>query len=390
MKIAWFVPSLLIATQSYAGGWEASALDTGFMYKDGNYGELSYASLDYDVKATALKAPGGTVSNITEKNIVKDQNRTVFSFKTSVSDFTLGLSSFTSAAMKLNGSGSTYYSGNGTAIPSADAEISTLAFVSKYSFSENFDVLLGVNQNTLAASTATTSRGTYKISGKSGTGEIYGVAYSKPEIALRVELLAQPKAKMTTSTNYVPSAYGVATIAAALAGGDSACTVVPAGGVNFNSTLNRPETYTLNLQTGIAENTLLIGSIHKTNWSKAQIDVPTGCSASATGSKFTDTTTTKVGVGRKLSDNWSVLASYQQETGGNKTTTSLFTVNNGYQSINLGVSYTVDNITISGGYSYTDIGDVAVVIPVSGTDTTYATYKNNSASALGLKVGVSF
>ena len=390
MKIAWFVPSLLIATQSYAGGWEASALDTGFMYKDGNYGELSYASFDYDVKATALKAPGGTASNITEKNIVKDQNRTVFSFKTSVSDFTLGLSSFTSTAMKLNGSGSTYYSGNGTAIPSADAEISTLAFVSKYSFSENFDVLLGVNQNTLAASTATTSRGTYKISGKSGTGEIYGVAYSKPEIALRVELLAQPKAKMTTSTNYVPSPYGVGTIAAALAGGDSACTVVPAGGVNFNSTLNRPETYTLNLQTGIAENTLLIGSIHKTNWSKAQIDVPTGCSASATGSKFTDTTTTKVGVGRKLSDNWSVLASYQQETGGNKTTTSLFTVNNGYQSINLGVSYTVENITISGGYSYTDVGDISVVIPVSGTDTTFATYKNNSASALGLKVGVSF
>jgi long-chain fatty acid transport protein len=390
MKIVWFVPSLLIATQSYAGGWEASALDTGFMYKDGNYGELSYASLDYDVKATALKNPGGTASNITEKNIVKDQNRTVFSFKSSVADFTLGLSSFTSAAMKLNGSGSTYYSGNGTAIPSADAEINTLAFISKYSFSENFDVLLGVNQNTLADSTATTSRGTYKISGKSGMGEIYGVAYSKPEIALRVELLTQPKAKMTTSTNYVPSAYGVATIAAALAAGDTACTVVPAGGVNFNSTLNRPETYTLNFQSGIADNTLLIGSIHKTNWSKAQINVPTGCSASATGSNFTDTTTTKVGIGRKLSDNWSVLASYQQETGGKKTTTSLFTVNNGYQSINLGASYTVDNITISGGYSYTDIGNVSVVIPVSGTDTTFATYKNNTASALGLKVGVSF
>jgi long-chain fatty acid transport protein len=390
MKIVWFVPSLLIATQSYAGGWEASALDTGFMYKDGNYGELSYASLDYDVKATALKNPGGTASNITEKNIVKDQNRTVFSFKSSVADFTLGLSSFTSAAMKLNGSGSTYYSGNGTAIPSADAEINTLAFISKYSFSENFDVLLGVNQNTLADSTATTSRGTYKISGKSGMGEIYGVAYSKPEIALRVELLTQPKAKMTTSTNYVPSAYGVGTIAAALALGDTACTVVPAGGVNFNSTLNRPETYTLNFQSGIADNTLLIGSIHKTNWSKAQINVPTGCSASATGSNFTDTTTTKVGIGRKLSDNWSVLASYQQETGGKKTTTSLFTVNNGYQSINLGASYTVDNITISGGYSYTDIGNVSVVIPVSGTDTTFATYKNNTASALGLKVGVSF
>ena len=390
MKIVWFVPSLLIATQSYAGGWEASALDTGFMYKDGNYGELSYASLDYDVKATALKAPLGAASNITEKNIVKDQNRTVFSFKTSVSDFTLGLSSYTSAAMKLNGSGSTYYvlsdgvtAGHGTAIPSADAEINTLSFIGKYSFSENLDVLLGVNQNTLADSTATTSRGTYKISGKAGMGEIYGFAYSRPEIALRVELLAQPKAKITTSTNYVASAYGTGTITAA------GCTGTQTN-INFNSTLSRPETYTLNFQTGIAENTLLIGSIHKTNWSKAQIDVPTGCSASATGSKFTDTTTTKIGVGRKLSDNWSVIASYQQETGGKKTTTSLFTVNNGYQSINLGVSYTVDNITISGGYSYTDIGDVSVVIPVSGTNTTFATYKNNTASALGLKVGVSF
>ena len=131
---------------------------------------------------------------------------------------------------------------------------------------------------------------------------------------------------------------------------------------------------------------MLIGSIHKTNWSKAQIDVPTGCSASSTGSKFTDTTTTKIGIGRKLTDNWSILASFQQETGGKKSSESLFTVNNGYQSLNLGASYKMDNITISAGYSYTDIGDVS--IDIGGTN--YATYKNNTASALGLKIGVSF
>lgn len=403
MKIAWFVPSLLIATQSYAGGWEASPLDTAFMYKDGSYGEVSVASLDYAVKATALRNPGGVApATFSEKNIVKNQSRPNFSVKSSFSNFSLGLSSFNSAAMKLNGSGPSFAFGanlsttaNGSAIPSADAEIDTLALIGKYNLTENFDILLGANQNSLQKSTATTSRGTYNISSKSGTSEIYGFAYSIPDIAFRLELIAQPRTKLTASTTYDPSAYGGYTIATARAGGELTCPAATSTAgdgtgtyatVNFNSTLHRPETYTLNFQSGIAEDTLLIGSIHKTNWSKAQIDVPTGCSASSTGSKFTDTTTTKIGIGRKLTDNWSILASFQQETGGKKSSESLFTVNNGYQSLNLGASYKMDNITISAGYSYTDIGDVS--IDIGGTN--YATYKNNTASALGLKIGVSF
>ena len=79
MKIVWFLPSLLIATQSYAGGWEASPLDTAFMYKDGSYGEVSLTSLDYTVKATALRNPGlAAPATFSEKNLVKNQNRPTF------------------------------------------------------------------------------------------------------------------------------------------------------------------------------------------------------------------------------------------------------------------------------------------------------------------------
>ena len=40
------------AQMSAAGGWEASTLDTSFMYNEGNYAEVGTASVTYNVKAT--------------------------------------------------------------------------------------------------------------------------------------------------------------------------------------------------------------------------------------------------------------------------------------------------------------------------------------------------
>ena len=41
----------LAASPALAGGWETGKLDTSFLYEDGNYGELSYGSLNYAVSA---------------------------------------------------------------------------------------------------------------------------------------------------------------------------------------------------------------------------------------------------------------------------------------------------------------------------------------------------
>ena len=83
--------AILSATSATAGGFEASRLDTKFMYEKGNYAELSYASLDYDVKADTR-----TVQNtrLNENSVKTSQNRNVGSFKTKYGGFEVGLTRF--------------------------------------------------------------------------------------------------------------------------------------------------------------------------------------------------------------------------------------------------------------------------------------------------------
>ena len=150
--------------------------------------------------------------------------------------------------------------------------------------------------------------------------------------------------------------------------------------------MSTPASQTLNFQSGVAKDTLVFGSIHRVDWASAQINAETGCSATRAASAFWDTTTYTIGAARKLSDSLALTASVASETGGSNTTTSLFTVNNGYKAINLGAQYKIGKVTISGGYNYTKLGDITVT---DGTSN-YAIYKNNKVSALGIKIGVSF
>jgi len=64
---------------------------------------------------------------------------------------------------------------------------------------------------------------------------------------------------------------------------------------------------------------------------------------------------------------------------------------NGYQSVSLAARYTMDNITITGGYNYTMPGDVDLAHESGGVPSGLtASYKNNNVSAFGLRVGFSF
>lgn len=65
-------------------------------------------------------------------------------------------------------------------------------------------------------------------------------------------------------------------------------------------------------------------------------------------------------------------------------------MNNGYNAFNLGAKYTVDKITISWGYNYTKLGDINIFASSANPTRNYASYKENSVSALGLKIGVNF
>ena len=397
MKKLWAVPILFAASQATAGGWEASKLDTSFMYHEGGFTEFSYGSLDYNVKANATN--NGATLGVTDHKTAKSQTRPAFSLKMGFGDFDFGVSSFTSGSIQMQGGAGKIidpeiaFSGDlkptaaqpagATFVPDADATLNTMSFIGKYNVSENFGVIIGASENSLAKTKITTILGTYDVKAKSAMGSIMGVVYSQPDIAMRVELLVQPKSTIKADSSYTE----------ATGGGNSADEwTAAAGGVSsdasFTTTLSRPETITLNFQSGIAADTLLYGSIHKAAWKSAQITAATDSALTTVTSAFTDTTALSLGVARKINDQLALTASFSSEDGGGKTSKSLFTQSNGSQGISLGARYTVDNIIISGGYNYTNVGDVTV------TDSTgalqQAVYKNNSVSALGFKIGFSF
>ena len=397
MKKLWAAPILFAASQATAGGWEASKLDTSFMYHEGGFTEFSYGSLDYNVKANATN--NGATLGVTGHKTAKSQTRPALSLKMGFGDFDFGVSSFTSGSIQMQGGAGKIIDpaidftatppaptatqpAGATFVPDADATLTTMSFIGKYNVSENFGVIIGASQNSLAKTKITTILGTYDLKAKSAMGSIVGAVYSQPDIAMRVELLVQPKSTIKADSSYTE----------ATGGGNSADEwMAAAGGVSsdasFTTTLSRPETITLNFQSGIAADTLLYGSIHKAAWKSAQLMAATDSALTTVTSEFTDTTALSLGVARKINEQLALTASLSSEDGGGKTSTSLFTQSNGSQGISLGARYTIDNITISGGYNYTNVGDVTVS---SSAGVQQAVYKNNNVSAIGLKIGFAF
>ena len=362
----------LAASPTLAGGWETGKLDTSFLYEDGNYVELSYGSLDYSVNGT-------TQADVTHP-MAKDQTRRSVSGKFQIGNLDVGITSFGSGAIQMDGQNtpaatSGAYAGTALAVsvvPSADVKLDTQAIMARYSFSDNLSVTAGIREAKLKSSTVETLAAAYAINSTSKTGMVYGVAYEIPEYALRAEVVRSEAISMgltgTATTSGVPF------------------------DLDSTASLGIPEATTLKLQTGIAEDTLLMASAHKVKWKSSQIVVDVVNPALNTGSDFANTTSYSLGLGRKLSENTSASLTYSWEDGSGASATSPFTMSNGSKTLSIGVKHTIDALSISGGLSYTKAGDVDVThmaTPTTASGYT-ASYKGNSVTAFGLKVGYNF
>lgn len=389
----------LAASPALAGGWETGKLDTSFLYEDGNYGELSYGSLNYAVSAETQAG--------TKHKMAKDQTRTSVSGKFSVGNLDIGITAFDSGAIQMDGQSAsadrdacadallrrTAVSGtpleaanaqtigvNCSIVASADAKMDTQSIIAKYKLSDSFSVIGGMRKVNLKSSTVGTLRTDYSIDSNSATGAVYGVSYSIPDIALRFELIQSEAMKM----DITGSATGL------MAGTASSPSLLGlSGNVPFadSSELNVPQATTVKFQTGIAEGTLLMASAHRAKWQSAQIDVNFATAASTldVASEFSDTTAYSVGLGRKFTEKTSGSLSYSWEKGAGATSGSGFTMSNGSKTLSLGLKHQINNLSLSGGVSYTKVGDVNVS---SGGLT--AVYANNSVTAVGLKASFDF
>ena len=271
MKNLWVVPILFAASQATGGGWEASTLDTSFMYQEGNDAEVGTASVTYNVKAT-------TQANTAKTKMAKNQSRTGLAFKMDYGNFDIGLASYMSGAILLSGKDAhaagcnpvTAAVGLCSVVPSADVKMNSLALLGRYKLGEEFSILAGANRYELGSGAEVNALlGDYVVSGDA-VAPTFGAAYEKRDIALRVELVVQSKTKISNfKAQSKFAANGVATTLADVTG----------------ESMTIPQSMKLNFQSGIAEGTLLFGTIHQANWKDAQIGIPAIGAGSAGGNR---------------------------------------------------------------------------------------------------------
>lgn len=371
------LPLGLFATAASAGGMEKTALPSAFMFEAGNYAELSFQSSDYDVSSSS----GGNAS------VVGDLQSTNFAIKIDINDkISFGVvrylqssidvdypSNWVSSAVSVLGNAS-----QAEDLPSADLKIDATAAMIRYRFNENFSLTGGVKLSTVQdASLSIPFTGTdMTIAGDSETSYIYGLAYERPEIALRVELLREEEVSFSLTPN------GIAF-----------------GGVATGTEASLPNYTSLNVQSGIAPDTLAFFSARKADWGSHQViltgqQVPVVGTVTKPISSFSDTTTYSVGIGRKLSDSLAASLAYNWEQGTGPDSTSSLSITDGYRGISAGLKYTNGNVTVSGGINYTQLGDTVVTqsaLPLSANNVlTNAPFSDNSVTSVGLKIGYHF
>ena len=365
MKIKLLVASVALATaQVQAGGFENARLDTSFMYDEGNLVSFGSVRKDFTVNGSSFGTTG---------SLIGDRNASNLSAKYQVNEhLSLGLSAYDSGAIHIN------YQGAGISpaataaltafgsLPSSDPRSAlaplvnvnaagpkvnlssdSIAMLANYKFSENFSGLIGGRYDKYSVADADI----FQLSGGSSIAQVssdsdlvpvMGVAYQRPKIALRMELLYQGRSEVAMPTTCAYSSPF------------SCATDVSTGGL--------AEFMTLNFQTGIMEDTLLLASVHKGKWSKSQLSVAdtelANLGQDGPTSAFKDSTEYSLGIARRINDSLAVSASYNWEKAGNGATSSLFTVNDGYKGITLGVRYTVKDVELSVGYNRTKLGKV--------------------------------
>lgn len=264
----------------------------------------------------------------------------------------------------------------------AELRSNAVTGVLRYRFPNNISVIGGLRYQTFSASAAapfiTAGPATpgvvapgapYTADGArdGGFGYLVGVAYERPDIALRVALTYNSRISHSLDT-VESSAFG--------------------GPVRSTTDIETPQSVNLEFQTGIATDTLLFGSIRWVDWSAFQIApvVYGGIVGEPLVFYNGDIVSLNLGIGRKLNENWSVAATigHEEPIGG---FASNLGPTDGQTSVGLAATYTRDNMKITGGLRYVDLGNAQTTL---GGGVPASDFRSNHAIGVGVKVAFTF
>lgn len=210
-----------------------------------------------------------------------------------------------------------------------------------------------------------------------GYGWVAGVAYHKPEIALKAALTYRSEVEHERSiAESVP--------VKALLGAEVDTLD------NFKVTL--PESWNLDFQTGINPTTLLTAKVRYVPWSDFDIRPPQYGNVTALGNNNVplpivgydkDQWSAEVGLGKKVSDKLAVSGSVGYDSGAGNPVSTLGPIK-GYYSLGLGAKYNVTpEWSVSVGGKYLKFGDATAQLPAG---TTVGEFDDNDGFIAGVKL----
>ncbi len=252
----------------------------------------------------------------------------------------------------------------------AELNSTGITALAQYELNENFSVHGGIRQNTIDMNIALPAIpalfggpvAAYTATGASSSamGYVIGAAYEIPDIALRAAIT------YSSETNH---------------------DVVTTENVGVGVTTTRitmPKSVNFDFQTGVAPDTLAMFGVRYVNWTSTVIDPAghRGQRGTALQTYSEDSYTFSLGMARRFSESFagSATLGWERPQGGDSGNLA---PTDGNVSLSVGGAYTLDNMEISGGIRYVRIGDAT-------TATAGAQFNDNSAIALGLKVGFNF
>ena len=333
---------VFLSFNSFAGGLEVSRQNNMMLFSEGK-------TVNFSTRQTSSTVTDNLYTSLDSQSIIKKLNLMSAAFKSDYNEnISYAFEMYEPMASTLQ------YPATVGGVPAGQKALlrsQALSLTGKYNLSNSgFGLVAGVRQLTIKRSTLNINpaQGDLVTTPDSGIGYMAGVSYEMPEIALKVLLTQAPGIDIVVPT-----------------------TVVGSG------TVSQPSFTTLEFETGIANNTLMFGSIHQGEHASAQVKL-NGIGAI---SSFTDGEKYNIGVGRKFSEKLSGSFSYTTEEGSSATGTSLLSPTNGTDTYSIGVNYVTESVDVAFGYAMSSFGDKAVT-------TAYGTgnFTNNDATTTGLRV----
>lgn len=393
----------LPATAVFAAGLDRSGQSIQAFLQPGNYAEAGISVLDPDVKGTSVQALG----NEKISDMGEDYYFVNAAIKVQATDkISLGLiydQPYGADAIYDANTMSFGQNGEGTSV---EVKTQNLTALIGYQPTENWNFYAGpvwqtveadikLRGNAYGAAPLTLSGYNIKVDQKEAYGWLAGFAYQIPEIALKAAVTYRSEVKHKAKSHEITGLSAVASMLPDTGHEYSAYKPLLASLGSREDTVEAvtPQSVNLDLQTGIASNTIAFANIRWVHWDQFAVTPSLLADASSLRGKkqnlidySDDQWSANVGVGHKFSDKWSTSTSIGWDSGAGNPVTTLGPTE-GYWSLGVGAQYSpAANYFIQAGVKHLWLGDAKAQ---TGSNIV-GEFEDNNAWAYGMKIGYRF